>query len=237
MNYQLKNLNIETKNGKIVSVSNDLSKTQTYKKTFIESLIGKKVLAISKGSGKMDGVDSINGNSLTNKFCQTMKKTETICKSCYSNKFLSYRKNVKERFTLNDLFISNFILDKTDIPIINSKYFRLNSFGEIINQNHLINFINICNDNPQTNFSLWTKRLDIVTDVFLSIEKPKNLKIISSNSKINNIVTETPVHCDKVFNVVSINQDNINCKGACLSCLKCYDSKYDNVKVIIEKLK
>ena len=237
MEYQLKNLNIETKNGKIVSISNNLTKTQTYRKNFIESLIGKKVLAISKGLGKMNGFCSINGNSLTNKFCQTMKKTESICKKCYSDKFLSFRGSARNRFELNDLFISNFILDKKDLPIIDATYFRFNGFGELINQNHLINIVNICDDNPQTNFSLFTKRLDIVTSVFSSIKKPKNLKIVFSNSKIDNILTENPIHCDKVFNVVSVDQDSINCKGSCINCLKCYSPKYDNTKTIIEKLK
>ena len=49
---------------------------------------------ISTMTGKLAGLHAINSNTLTNDFCSTMRKTESICKVCYSAAMLSgSRKN------------------------------------------------------------------------------------------------------------------------------------------------
>ena len=87
-------------------------------------------------------------------------------------------------------------------------FFRFSSHGELINNNHLINLINICLKNKHCIFTLWTKRTDIINKVFKEKIKPKNLILIFSNSKLNNPIKSPPKYFDKTFNNVSKDFDN-----------------------------
>ena len=160
-------------------------------------------LHISKGSFKLDKIDNISTNTKTNDYCiKQNKKQNTICFKCYSFKGLEFRKNMIPLLQNNSDLLSKNIIDIDFLPIIYSIYFRFNSHGELINEIHLINLINIVNKNKHCNFALWSKRNDIIKKYFDNNVKPDNLILIYSNSKLNKPMNKLPKHFDKTFNNV-----------------------------------
>ena len=58
---------------------------------------------ITTGKGKMEGINSINTNSLTNPFCIRMSsKDNLVCSKCYSNRLLKCRSINKGGFNESD---------------------------------------------------------------------------------------------------------------------------------------
>ena len=197
---------------------------------------------ISKMTGKLDGILAINTNTLTNSFCinQHNRKNNSICNYCYSvNMLKTFRKSCVKSFQHNSEFLSSKVIHQDGLPIINAAFFRFSGHGELINDNHFINLINICVKNPSTNFALWSKRAPIIWDVLKTHKKPRNLILVYSNPKIDHVLKKIPDQFDKVFN--NVTSGAVNCspkKGACLACLKCYKfSKSKKNNIIIEKVK
>ena len=158
-------------------------------------------LHISKGSFKLEKIDNISTNTLSNKYCiKQNKKNNIICKVCYSFKGLNFRKTMIPLLENNSKLLSTNIIDIDFLPIIYNIYFRFNSHGELINEIHLINLINIVNKNKHCNFALWTKRNDIIKKYFDKNNKPDNLILIYSNSKLNNPMNKPPKYFNKTFN-------------------------------------
>ena len=191
----------------------------------------------SKMSGKLIGIPALNTDTTSNKYCIKMSKTDTICGSCYSwNMLKTFRKNAVPSFKRNSKFLSSEIHDPKYLLPVSSIIARFNGHGEIINETHFINIINICKNQPNTTFTLWTKRKDIINKVCKDYKLPKNLIMIYSNPVINTIMKKVPKHFHKVFNNVTNNSDKINCIGKCIECLKCYNLK-DKTEQIIEVVK
>lgn len=180
-------------------------------------------------TGKLEGLSSLNTSSLSNPFCQKMAKTNAVCHKCYSNRYLKFRQHSDNCFSSNGEILSKKLLE---IPFLNFKHFRFHSFGEVLNKAHAENFIEISRKNPHCTFSLWTKRKEFFTDIC----KPSNLILIYSNPVIDKAVTIVPKGFDKVFNVMTKENELINCGGKkCKDCLLCYSKK--TTKVIYERLK
>ena len=194
----------------------------------------------SVGSGKMLGIPSLNTDTTSNEFCQSMynsNKDNLICKECYSMNMLNtFRKNCKPKFLNNSKFLSEKIHEAEYLPVCPSTVGRFHSHGELINTNHLYNLVNICHNQPMTTFTLWTKRKNIVSRVLKSRNKPKNLILIYSNPIVDRLNIKLPKHFDKVFNNVSSKTSNINCNEKCLDCMKCY-TLGDKTTQIIEQIK
>ena len=197
------------------------------------------LLNISKGSGKMENIQSINTNTLTNEFCiKQSKNKNSICSSCYSmNNLKTFRKNCIPSRQHNSDLLSKEIIHNQLLPNILNAFFRFSSDGELINDIHLINLINICLKNKHCTFTLWTKRKDIINKVFKTMNKPKNLILIFSNSQLNKPIETLPKYFDKTFNNVTKDFDNtkVNCFGKCQDCLVCY--KHNNINQIVEYIK
>ena len=194
------------------------------------------VVHISEMSGKMKYIDSINTNPLSNAFCEAMSKTDAVCSKCYSRNMLkSFRANCEKPFEKNSQVLSSSIIPIEDLPIVNILFFRFSSHGELLNETHFLNLINIAKKNKSTTFSLWTKRVNIVNNVLANIKKPKNLILICSDPKIDGDC-ELPENFDKIFRVT--NDDNnplVNCVGKCFDCRKCYTK--NKITLIVERLK
>jgi predicted Zn-ribbon and HTH transcriptional regulator len=132
---------------------------------------------------------------------------------------------------------------KNPLFLLDRSIARFHSHGELINNNHLINIFTICKNYPKTEFTLWTKNKSIVYDVILNngYKKPKNLKLIYSNIKVNKPLTIVPNFFDGVFNVVTDDFENenidINCFSKCAECKICYSDELKNVEIITERIK
>jgi hypothetical protein len=195
----------------------------------------------SVGSGKLLSIDSYSTNTKTNPFCMKMnsvKNGNTICEKCYSHRMLgTYRKNMADALQHNSDMLSEPI-EWDDLPKVMDLYIRFNSHGELINEIHFRNIINICNKNLKTSFALWTKRKDIVQRVLKYADKPANLRLVFSNNATDKIMSKPPLHFDKTFNNVSkgTHVDRQNCTGQkCRDCLACYT--VNDTTTIVEEVK
>lgn len=203
---------------------------------------------ISVMSGKLEGLHAISTNTKTNPYCIKQNQSadeENICTKCYSHTMLdSYRKNMQPALQRNSDALSAYIHAAADLPIINDLYFRFDAHGELINDTHFINLINIAKANPKTSFALWTKRTDIVNKVLATgsgWDKPANLILIYSNPKISRILAKPPKHFDRTFNNVLKHEhvEQQNCTGQkCMDCLLCYKPvSVNGVDTIVEMVK
>ena len=185
---------------------------------------------ITKGSGKLAGIQSINTPTSTNPFCQSMQKTDSVCKSCYAQRYEKLRPNIVTAFERN-LFLAERELLPLEIPTISDDIARFASYGELINMMHFINLLRIALANPRTVFTLWTKRYRIVQRVLKHMDKPDNLILIYSSPVVGK-VSALPKGFDKVFTAFAKDTDttDINCHGACNTCRLCY-SHNDTVNI------
>ena len=185
---------------------------------------------LTKGSGKLAGIQSINTPTSTNPFCQSMQKTDSVCKSCYAQRYEKLRPNIVTAFERN-LFLAERELLPLEIPTISDDIARFASYGELINMMHFINLLRIALANPRTVFTLWTKRYRIVQRVLKHMDKPDNLILIYSSPVVGK-VSALPKGFDKVFTAFAKDTDttDINCHGACNTCRLCY-SHNDTVNI------
>jgi hypothetical protein len=189
---------------------------------------------ITKGSAKMEGIDSINTSTLENEYCTKMRKTDAICEDCYAARFEKLRPNITVAFRRNN-FLSEKHLNGYEIPKINARAFRFSSYGELINYKHAYNYFTIARNNPDTTFTLWTKRHRLVQKVLKNTDKPSNLLLIYSSPEKNKI-SPLPYLFDKVFTAFTKNEaTDINCHGKCMDCLLCYS--HNDVRFINEIIK
>ena len=201
----------------------------------------------TRHGGKMEGMQSISTNCLSNARClQRCQNGEAVCSHCFAMAQFRYRANNVPVFEQNSRLLSESILPEWQLPRINALYFRFEAFGDIINENHIINYINICRSNPQTKFALWTKNPDIIAKAISDGHvKPDNLIIVYSSFRLNKAedgIRTKYNFIDKVFTVYdseeSAKSNNvvINCGGKkCRDCLLCYQN--NGVSTISELLK
>ena len=134
---------------------------------------------------KMSGLHSINSYCLHNKFCyKNNKNKNSVCYYCYAIWGLhTFRINCIPPFKINDDLLSHRILQDREIPFLNYGIIRYNSYGEILNYIHFINYCTIAKNNEHCIYTLFTKRKSIVQKYYKYI--PKNLILIYSSPILN----------------------------------------------------
>jgi hypothetical protein len=169
------------------------------------------MLKVSKMTGKLEGLEAISTSPLDNEYCQRMSAGGVgICEHCYSCSMLNgLRKNCRPAWKRNGEILSSRILSDDEIAQIKFKsdIIRFNAHGELINEIHFKNLVNIARLNPKRTFALWTKRVSLVQSV--DKEKPHNLIIIKSSVQLNK-AEPLPRGFDKVFTV--FNKDFVQKK-------------------------
>jgi protein gp37 len=187
----------------------------------------KAIHITNKMNGKMSGMVSINTSPMDNNYCLSMSKVDTnVCGKCYSINMMKMYKNADKCFQRNGDMLSTSLLSDQETPRTTNHTVRFNAHGELINGTHFANLIKICQANPKTTFTLWTKRSDLVSKVIRDFGKPSNLILVKSSNAIN-VREKLPEHFNKVFTVYS--KDNkgkafINCgEKKCIDCMTCYD--------------
>lgn len=203
------------------------------------------ILKVSTGlRGKMGGMTVITTACVDNPHCAKLAKIEgSICKHCYAMRGLSYMKGPKESYIKNGKLLSSKIIPRKMLPYINANFCRLESHGDLLNEIHLENYVNLCKKNNHCKFSLWTKQLPIIESYFISHKAPKNLTIIFSSLMLNKQMSiqkykDMGLKC-KVFTVYSKdylkkhNEIIINCGAkSCITCQKCYLSNEEIINEI-----
>lgn len=176
---------------------------------------------------KLSGFQSLNTSVLNNEFCSKMRLTDSICKLCYAASMEKRYTNLHNAISNNDNLLSSAPLNPRLYPVIMARAFRFHSLGELINLQHLENLASIANHNPDTFFTLWTKRKDIVNAYFKAgLILPVNFSLIYSSPVIDKIAV-LPEHFDKVFTAHSKKTEvDVNCHSKCKDCMLCY-SKND----------
>ena len=211
-------------------------------------------------SGKMEGIKCITSACTVNEHCKSLH-TNGICKHCYAFKYLNMRPTVRKCYERNSNVLSN-AMDVSFMPSFRSGDFvRLESFGDLIDRDHIENYLLICFKNPQTSFALFTKRRFMLEAFFKSFEvkKPSNLAIVSSAYTLNDD-QNTELYAsyeandnlgfkliDTVFNVYT-NDENIQkkdrlalhtheCEKQCRFCLACWSNTIYDLVLVKEHLK
>lgn len=200
-------------------------------------------------NGKLAGFHSISTSVRLNPYCKKRcDKNGLICKKCYADVHLRRYKNLDRALTRNTELLTTEIIPWDDLPRIMDRVFRFESFGDLHNEVHFENYLNICLKNPDTTFAIWTKNPFLMKRVFNRRGKPDNLIIILSSPLLNRVM-ENPGYdfVDKVFTVwtkegVKESSVELNCTPVdgsmhrCADCMKCY-RKDDPTYYIHELLK
>ena len=225
-------------------------------------------------SGKMLNVLSLSTNCINCTRCQKRHaNANTICNHCYAFKQLekpSYKNtSMIKAFNHNaDVLTVRELEYQTEIKPIakeivsaciknETNKFRIESFGDIHNENHAKNYLLICSAIGElsyiyhVNIGFWTKNYDYLIKAFgiLSEDKKANIRkvtnVVLSSVFVDLMISEKLVAKVetilgmkvKTFTVMSKDSDKINCGSRdCSTCSKCY-TKADETINIFELLK
>lgn len=200
---------------------------------------------VSKMSGKLDGFRAVNTSPLSNEFCLKMEKQEdTVCAHCYSlREMRTYRPNMIPPLTRNGELLSSRPLERQEIPSFKpGEAVRYNAHGELINAQHFLNLCEIAECNPESMFSLWTKRPGLVVRYICSV--PENLRLVFSHPVVNPKLDKfsIPYGFDQVFGVytpeyAAEHNIEINCTRRCAECMQCYAPRGEGIRVVRELMK
>lgn len=196
-------------------------------------------LKITKGSGKLEGIDSLNVDTVSSSFCQRLAATVPVCQKCYSMKSLkSYRMNSRKAYQRNSAVLSlPYPMPGYLIAPVYTDVFRLFSHGDVEDANMARNVMLIVRTFPNTRFVAWSKNTAAWHEAMELDGKPDNLRLISSNGSLINVRSTPPRSFDMTFNVTPKGSDKpINCHSKCRACMRCYAAVIDD-PVIIEELK
>ncbi len=158
---------------------------------------------------------SLSTSCTCNLYCKKRSGNKSlICSHCYAERQMKIYHNLEKCLIKNTEILTNRILDKTELPIINFLYFRFESFGDLININQIVNYFNICKKNPKVHFALWTKNPFVIADAInKGVAKPRNLQIVYSSPMINIVNDPGYDFIDKIFTVYDkkyIKENNVN---------------------------
>lgn len=194
-------------------------------------------------TGKLEKLRSINA-ALSAACKKRMLCKHKICSLCYNPGFFNIYPDMAAKLERNTVIFTKPI-NPAEFKIKDNGYpIRFDSFGEIHNTQHAINYFKIAEINPKINFTLWTKEIRYINAAVFKMGKPKNLLLIYSFTGImlRNYYPSIPKHFDGLFGVIGGDIDidtNINCGAKkCFKCMNCYAAaKLKKHKYIFEKLK
>lgn len=204
-------------------------------------------LFISHPTGKMAGIPAISESCLCNKFCAEMHKKEgTICSHCYAHESLAFEQAARLRYARNTELLSQGKIPWDDLPRIYSDICRLETHGDWVNLHSAINEIRLAEKNTLCEFTVWTKRVDLLRQMAQKgYTQPKNFHIKVSSPYLDRELSQSikeylSAHGWTVsyFTVMSLQalQDKygleylqkagdkvITCGGRnCRACMRCY---------------
>lgn len=206
------------------------------------------MLHITTHSGKLEGMHSISTSVLLNPICKVRSKDpKSICHHCYAQRYAGIRPTLAKALERNTQILINRPITSDDIPTINDRFLRLESFGDVQNTQQAANYLDLSAYYPYTTIAAWTKNVTLYERAHNDgHEKLDNFILIYSDPVINghsdewyNKFFEAHPLVDYIFVVMDkehAKNVEINCGARhCLSCLHCY--KKGNKRIIREVLK
>lgn len=199
----------------------------------------------TKHTGKMTGMVSISTSCQLNERCKRNAQVPgSVCSKCYAQRQMKMFKTMQPVMENNTVMLSSRIMADDEIPLLNYAFVRIESFGDLVNTTHAINYLKLIRKNPQTFFAWWTKNPDFIAKAFkkTGYEKPANLNIIRSSMMINKQVKPGYWFIDGVFTAYTKeyakeNNVEINCgTRKCFECRREY-TKHDGIIYTNELLK
>lgn len=191
-------------------------------------------------TGKMTDVISFSTYCGLNPRCiERMKDGNSVCAACFAARQMKRQKSTREKLIKNTELITATVYSPALFPIIPGDMFRLEAFGDLINDIQAVNYISWSAVNNHALVALWTKNPDILWKGFekIGFNKPKNLNVIFSSPRLNSpadnmrklyIMPDGKPMIDKIFTVYTkkyIQDNNIvaNCGArSCRGCKRCY---------------
>lgn len=202
-------------------------------------------LLCTRHTGKMKGMVSLSTSPRLNPWCKSRaERGHGVCAHCYAQRSLKRYPQLVDKLERNTQILTGRLIAKEDLPKLNVSLFRLESFGDLVNEIQVQNYFNLCNANKQTKFALWTKNPWLIARVLEYQRKPKNLQIVYSMVALNSVARYEDVHeqfpfVDRIFTVFDkehAKNVEINCgKKKCLECGLCYrNSKVKEIKEVLK---
>ena len=191
-------------------------------------------------TGKMEGMWSLSSSCPLNDNCIAHAKVKgNICEHCFADALMKMRKSMRIPLDQNYRILNSAEIPTELWPLLNVRFFRFESFGDLASTTQVRNYFNLCRRNPETRFALWTKNYRFVKEAIeAGNEKPANLVIIVSSIMMDRHldIAHYP-YADKIFTVYTDEETaaekgaTINCgKRHCLTCGRCY-RKFTDVYV------
>lgn len=178
-------------------------------------------------NGKLTGVVGISTDTTTSMFCKLNHALYSVCKTCYSFASLEngvHKKTIKKSLLPNEA-LRLFELQGQPPALLGRRLARINVHGDIENEVHWKNILNLVLANPKTQFSLFTKNAKLFGAVFKIYVKPDNLTMVYSVPALNAVDTKKPYWADKVFVVIEKGLEGVepNCEEKlCAECEMCF---------------
>ena len=207
------------------------------------------MLHITTHSGKLTGMHSISTSVALNPICaERSKNPNSICHKCYAARYVGMRKGLREALERNTAELTA-VMSLLEMPCINDRLFRFESFGDVQNAIQAANYYGIALKNGETTFSAWTKNVEYYEYAHEHFRrKPENFILIYSDPIINGHSDEWyeaffAAHplVDKIFVVYDKEHAPavaINCGARrCLECQICYHKDKFGARIIREVLK
>lgn len=211
------------------------SKKSALYKVIIESLHIVHHVNTAKSKSKLNGINSLSTSCIDNSFCLArMKSKDCICSHCYASTQQKTQLALQDRNTINGIILRNIEIPtkywkKYINPADITKFFRIESFGDVANTIQAKNYINFMLAFPRIHFAVWTKNTGIWQFAMMENGKPENMVYIVSSASVNvpnEHSKKTSSYIDHIFTVydkkfIAENNININCGGrACMDCIK-----------------
>lgn len=243
----------------VVELQNNSNTLSEKKKSILFSVLINSLHIVhhvnTKGrKSKLNGINSISTCCLDNCYClDRIKNNDSVCAHCYSATQQKQQLALQDRNTINGIILKNIVIPakywkKYINPLDMSKYFRIESFGDVANKTQAINYIEFIKAFPRVHFAIWSKNVGIWHFAFADAGKPDNVSFVVSSNKLNkpelhymktyDFINHVFTVYDKQF--ISDNNITINCGGrSCMECIKRHKACYftDTEKEISEQLK
>lgn len=190
-------------------------------------------------TGKMKGLWAINTSMKINPLCQVLARHEDyVCNKCYAEQYLAFRKSAGIKFEENFKKLTEKVFDivpdiENEMYGMEKKIFRIEMYGDVYNENQILNYLLLAIFNPGVTFGWWTKHINMVQNVLTKtgLTIPANLSMVHSSIKLNvpsTLYSPGEGIVDHVFTVYTSkfadeNNMETNCAAmSCYDCQRCY---------------